>query len=544
MAIHKVVIENFKIFKHKTILDLSSGMNIIVGNNEVGKSTLLEAMHLALTGYYSGRSISQELSQYLFNSETIREYLESIRLGTPTEPPRISIEIFFDGSIDPLFEGDNNSDGASAEGFIFSIAYSEKYDLEYQSIIKSKKLNSLPIEYYEATWMSFGRKSITPRSIPIKSAMIDSVGYKAGNGSDAYISRIVRNLLSEDEIVSVAQAHRNMREQFQQEQAIVDINTRIQSETDDVKGKVSLSVDIGTKNAWENSLVTELNDIPLAYAGKGQQCIIKTELALSNKTAQRAEIILIEEPESHLSFSKLNQLLAFIESKYSEKQIVVSTHSSFVANKLGLDKIILLDNNSIIRMNEFTSATFFSKVAGYDTLRLLLCKKAILVEGASDELVVQRAYMDAHEGKLPIQDGIDVISVGLAFLRFLEIAKKLNKSVCVVTDNDGDINAIQEKYKDYLGDNAVENIKIFYDDEIDGPDQINGATYNANTLEPKILKANDLSTINRVLGKNYDNEDDLRIYMKNNKTDCALRIFETIERINYPEYIRKAIESE
>jgi len=544
MAIHKVVIENFKIFKHKTILDLSSGMNIIVGNNEVGKSTLLEAMHLALTGYYSGRSISQELSQYLFNSETIREYLESIRLGTPTEPPRISIEIFFDGSIDPLFEGDNNSDGASAEGFIFSIAYSEKYDLEYQSIIKSKKLNSLPIEYYEATWMSFGRKSITPRSIPIKSAMIDSVGYKAGNGSDAYISRIVRNLLSEDEIVSVAQAHRNMREQFQQEQAIVDINTRIQSETDDVKGKVSLSVDIGTKNAWETSLVTELNDIPLAYAGKGQQCIIKTELALSNKTAQRAEIILIEEPESHLSFSKLNQLLAFIESKYSEKQIVVSTHSSFVANKLGLDKIILLDNNSIIRMDEFTSATFFSKVAGYDTLRLLLCKKAILVEGASDELVVQRAYMDAHEGKLPIQDGIDVISVGLAFLRFLEIAKKLNKSVCVVTDNDGDINAIQEKYKDYLGDNAVENIKIFYDDEIDGPDQINGATYNANTLEPKILKANDLSTINRVLGKNYDNEDDLRIYMKNNKTDCALRIFETIERINYPEYIRKAIESE
>ena len=36
---------------------------------------------------------------------------------------------------------------------------------------------------------------------------------------------------------------------------------------------------------------------------------------------------------------------------------------------------------------------FFKKVAGYDTLRMILCKKAILCEGDSDELVIQKAYM-------------------------------------------------------------------------------------------------------------------------------------------------------
>ena len=66
-------------------------------------------------------------------------------------------------------------------------------------------------------------------------------------------------------------------------------------------------------------------------------------------------------------------------------------------------------------------------MSGYDTLRLILCKKAILVEGDSDELVVQRAYMDIHNGRLPIQDGIDVITVGLSFLRFLEVATILKK---------------------------------------------------------------------------------------------------------------------
>ena len=42
---------------------------------------------------------------------------------------------------------------------------------------------------------------------------------------------------------------------------------------------------------------------------------------------------------------------------------------------------------------------------------LVLAKRVILVEGPSDELVVQRAYRDAHNGRLPIQDGVDVMSM-------------------------------------------------------------------------------------------------------------------------------------
>ena len=68
----------------------------------------------------------------------------------------------------------------------------------------------------------------------------------------------------------------------------------------------------------------------------------------------------------------------------------------------------------------------------------MLCKKAILVEGDSDELVVQRAYLDKY-GKPPIEDNIDIISArNLSFLRYLKIAKQLMIPVCVVTDNDGD----------------------------------------------------------------------------------------------------------
>tara|TARA_R110000744_G_scaffold207805_1_gene326493 strand:+ start:285 stop:530 length:246 start_codon:yes stop_codon:yes gene_type:complete len=78
MEIKKVVITNFKGFKDSFKLILNSGLNIIVGDNEAGKSTILEAVNLALTGMYNGRYIRNELSQYLFNERAINDYLDSI----------------------------------------------------------------------------------------------------------------------------------------------------------------------------------------------------------------------------------------------------------------------------------------------------------------------------------------------------------------------------------------------------------------------------------------------------------------------------------
>lgn len=543
MAIDRIKICNFKSYKGIFELKLNKGLNILVGNNETGKSTILEAIHLALTGMYGGRNIRNELSQYLFNREVIAEYIESVNRGTPLSPPEILIEIFFEGSLCPEFEGNNNTERLNkVEGLQFRIFYNDKYNDEYAKLIALKKLSSLPIEYYDVSWISFARQAITIRSIPIKSAMIDSSNYRYQNGSDVYISRIVKDLLSPEEVTSVAQAHRNMRDEFMEDPSIQAINDRISKESSIIDGEVSLSVDLGTKNAWENSLVTQLNNIPFGYVGKGAQCVMKTELALTHKQVQNASIILLEEPESHLSFSKLNQLISSIESKYGNKQIIISTHSSFVANKLGLENLLLLDNHNIVRIAKLDSAEFFKRIAGYDTLRLILCKKAILVEGDSDELVVQKAYMCNNNGRLPIQDGIDVICVGTSFLRFLELASILNKKVSVVTDNDGDPNALKTKYSDYLGDNKQPNINICYDETVDtGTLKIGEKNYNYNTLEPKLLKANSLNLFNLIFGTQYANEDDLRKYMKHNKTECAMAIFNTSETIVFPNYIMEAI---
>ena len=520
MNIKKVYIENFKSFL-KLELDLNSGINILVGNNEAGKSTILEAIHLALTGLLNGKYLRNELTEYLFNVECIQEYLEN-----PEILPYILIEIFFEDGKYPLFEGNLNYEKKDKEsGISFKIAFDEKHQNMYNELLKDKdNIKTLPIEYYEIYWSSFARDTITSRSIPIKSAFIDSSSNRFQNGSDVYLSRIIRENLDENDLVKISQAHRKMRDVFMEDESIQIINAKVKTYSTLTAKELALSVELVSKNAWESSLMTYFDDIPFHYIGKGEQCIIKTDLALSHKKSKESNLLLIEEPENHLSHTKLNALINKIKTGNQDKQIIISTHSSFVANKLGLEHLIFLHDKQTTRLNQLSSDTqkFFEKIAGYDTLRLILCKKAILVEGDSDELVIQKAYMLQNSGKLPIEDEIDVISVGVAFKRFLEIAEKINKEVIVVTDNDGDIEAVNKKYENYSGVNLKPNIKICFDSTVETGDlKIGNKPYNYNTLEPKILKSNDLAKLNTIFGTSHATEDDLRKYMKSNKTECA-----------------------
>jgi DNA repair exonuclease SbcCD ATPase subunit len=55
-VLRKLLIKNYRTFRDFK-LEFSSGVNIIVGDNDAGKSTLLEAINLALTFRLHGNPI-------------------------------------------------------------------------------------------------------------------------------------------------------------------------------------------------------------------------------------------------------------------------------------------------------------------------------------------------------------------------------------------------------------------------------------------------------------------------------------------------------
>lgn len=531
MMIRNIVIHNYKLFEDFE-LPLNEDLNIIVGDNETGKSTILEAINLALTKKLNGRYIESELSPFLFNFKTVANFLQAQSNEENPDLPEIFIELYFND--DPelaKLKGSNNSKREDCAGVRLEITFDDDFKEEYENLLE-EELSLIPVEYYKVNWRSFADTALTSRSIPIGLSFIDATTIRLQSGTDYYLQNIINDGLDPKERVALTVAYRRLKEDFAKKESILAINKKLDNDKGSITDKdLAIRLDVSQKSSWETNLVPHLDEIPFHYSGKGEQSSLKIMLALEKKV-EDTNIILIEEPENHLSYSSMHGLLKKIISKCDGKQIVISTHDSYVLNKLGMDKLILIQNCTYTKFENLPQATqnYFKKLSGYDTLRLILAKKAILVEGPSDELFVQKAYKLEH-GRLPIEDGVDVINVrGLSFKRFLDIAKELEAEVSVVTDNDGDYQKnIEEKYKEY---SEFDNIKIHYDKDNKLP-----------SLEQQIVNVNTLDDLNSILNTQLKNKDNVIEYMtsSNNKTECALRFFDTNITFVVPEYVKSSV---
>ena len=529
MSITRIIVSNYRCLKSADVM-LNSGLNIIVGNNECGKSTLLEAIHLALSGQLNGRPIQAELHPHLFNAETVAHYIAALVAKVPAAPPAILIEIYFvdDPGLAKL-KGTNNTVGADVPGIALSIEFNQEYAEEFKTYVADPKLiRTLPIEYYIVRWRSFADNEITARTIPVKPAFIDASTIRNNLAASRYVVDIIRDSLSKGQKVDLALSYRMMKDAFMDNAKVKAVNEALAKKKGDISDKaLTVSLDTSSRASWETGVMPHLDDVPLTLVGKGEQNAVKIKLAM--ESSADSHLILIEEPENHLSFAYLNELINHIAERQGTRQLVLTTHSSFVLNKLGVESVILFHRGLSTRLNALTAETqdYFMRLPGHDTLRLILAKRSILVEGPSDELIVQAAFRKRH-GKMPLEMGVDVISVNsLAFKRFLELAVLLDLPAAVVTDNDRDVAALKAKYADYLG---KPNITIYYDADEAFP-----------TLEPQLLKANGRPVIEKILGRAFASDADLLAYMKNNKADTALTFFTTTEPWTAPGYIDSAV---
>lgn len=533
MNIDRVVIQNFKSL-HKFEISLNKELNIIVGDNEAGKSTLLEAINLILTGQLNGRNINYEISPFLFSKIAVDNYLTKLKSGDNPELPAILIEAYLHNKPEfARFRGTNNSKKEDTLGVFMKIEFNDDFKEEYSKYISDPaKITTLPTEYFIARLYSFANNLITTRNLELSSTLIDTTTIKLQNGADYYLQKIIEESLDIKERTGLSLAFRNLKESFREQVSLKAINEKLKNNKGAITNKdLSVSIDISQKSSWENNLTSYIDDIPFHFSGKGEQNFIKMLLAL-DKNVSKSDIILIEEPENHLSFSTMNTLIKKMAEKCKDKQIIITTHSTFVLNKLGLDNLILWgDDKKTMSLKDLNPGTqdYFKKLAGYDTLRLVLSKKSILVEGPSDELIVQKAYYN-FKRKLPIEDGIDTISVkGLSFKRFLEIAKLLSKEVSIITDNDGDHKRkVENKYAEYIG---LPNIRICYDKDD-----------SLTTLEPQIVACNTLANLNKIFNTNSQDKKEMIDYMLENKTECALLIFNTTETFEFPNYVKQSFQ--
>ena len=283
MIIEKLVLQNYKSFKDRTVIEFNDGLNILVGDNEAGKSTILEAVHLCLSGILDGRYLKHDFHQYLFNYEIVEEYLTKVKINKATELPELLIEVYFQHN-DKLteFEGSLNSEhNPKAQGVRFEIKLDDSYADLYQNLLQlDEEQTSIPIEYFHVQWQSFARKTMISRIVPIKSVLIDSATSKVKKGSDLYLSKIIKDGLNKQEQIGLSQSYRKLKERFNEDENIIDLNNKITGHIPISDKQLSITIDLSSNNAWESQLTTNFNNIPFDQIGKGERWIRKFEQLL------------------------------------------------------------------------------------------------------------------------------------------------------------------------------------------------------------------------------------------------------------------------
>lgn len=528
--ITKLRIRGYRIFREFAFAP-NPKLNLIIGANESGKSTLLEAMALALTGRVNGRRASEELNPYWFNTSLVREFVANRRAGKVVAFPEIHIEVFFEDRDDlQQLCGAINSEvpTMACPGISMNIVPNP----DYADVLESwaqKPSAILPVEYYVDDWRDFGDRKITNRPRQLVTAVIDSRTVRSTSGVDYHLREILGDHLEPAERAAISLAYREVKASMS-ESALGAVNQRIATQHAALHDRpISLAMDQSQRTSWEGAVTPHVDEVPFAMSGQGQQAAVKISLAMSRQS-ERANFVMVEEPENHLSHTSLTSLLSRMASLSGEQQqIFATTHSSFVLNRLGLDSLLLVGPEGASRIPDLDPETvsYFRKLPGYDTLRMALAHKVVLVEGPSDEIIFERVFKDIY-GQRPMACGIDVLSMrGLSLRRCLELCAALDRQVAALRDNDGaGLSELRGPVEAWLSDGRR--------------DLFIGEMAHGRTLEPQLIHFNGEVQLRKAL--NLTPQADLLTWMTREKTEAALRIAESSVPLIPPEYMRLAAE--
>lgn len=159
-------------------------------------------------------------------------------------------------------------------------------------------------------------------------------------------------------------------------------------------------------------------------------------------------LALIEELEAHLHPQAQLRLIQYLQKEYNESgmQIVISTHSPVLASKINLKNLILLKNGKGFDLAPEKTCLdkgdylFLQRFLDSSKANLFFAKGVIMVEGDAENLLIP---VIADIIGLPLEKyGVSVVNVGsTAFLRYSRIFTRADNStigipVAVITDCD------------------------------------------------------------------------------------------------------------
>ncbi len=456
MKIKKVILENFRCYKERTIIDIDD-LTVFIGKNDAGKSTILDALEIF---FYDGKG-KVKIEKEDLNKEAERERNKDILIGVVFSA--LPSELIIDSTVpitleDEYLLNENGDleihkifrDGKLKGTFIFAKHPANddfikdlllKPISELRDFVNQRKLKcedkrkasllrkSIRDSYGELTFENIlipvdkdGMREIwskISRYLPVYTLFKSDRANTEGDPEiqdplKVTVREIIQRPDVQEKLSEIAEEIKN---------AVMEIASATLDELKRINPEVAQELrpdipDVG-KLKWENVFkeigIVSDDGIPLDKRGSGVRRLVLLSF-FSAEVKRRKEnnavnvVYAIEEPETsqHPDHQKL-LINNFIElSKTGNSQVILTTHSPSIAQLLPIDSLRLVkkeDNRAIVQSGKDNDNILLGIVESLGILPTLN-KVVVCVEGERDRLFL----LDINEYIPELKEIVDLSS--------------------------------------------------------------------------------------------------------------------------------------
>lgn len=392
MYFQNVRIQNYKAIRDMQ-LDFGPGINLLVGDNGVGKTSVLEALTVALGGFLSGiagvpsKGILQ--SDVRIVSSRIADASSGVQYLTPVS---IGCVMNIDGKLYDWARIRENETGSSRTKL------TKKEIANYAGKITNDLNQELPLlSYMGTTRVSQPRREDFGASA--KKKLEDRrCGYIGCLDSSLDIKAIKAWCLKME---MVAFNKNKPVEEYEAFKKLVSSVMRKMVELDHTPA-------ISYSRAFEDIVYSEDGEIlPISYLSAGYQSLLWMTMDIAYRMAllnpgkndfgKSAGIVLIDKLDMHLHPKWQWNVLGALEATFPNIQFIIATHSSILISSCKNGKLILIDFQQTVHSLENAYAYSIEDVVELRQGSLRIPKAIKKMVEQFDEAMNAEQYDRAHE---------------------------------------------------------------------------------------------------------------------------------------------------